>query len=122
MAAVLALLLVASSAFANSELLRMARDASQWPMANGNYQGWNYSALDQINTYNVQNLQVKWTLQLGVTDSLEAPPIVVGNTMYVLTPKPNTVYALDLAREQGFDARVFGNEADARIWLRHGVL
>jgi len=99
MAAVLALLLVASSAFANSELLRMARDASQWPMANGNYQGWNYSALDQINTYNVQNLQVKWTLQLGVTDSLEAPPIVVGNTMYVLTPKPNTVYALDLARE-----------------------
>ena len=27
-----------------------------------------------------------------------------------------------LAREQGFDARVFGNEADARIWLRHGAL
>jgi len=26
-----------------------------------------------------------------------------------------------LAREQGFDARVFGNEADARVWLRHGV-
>lgn len=26
-----------------------------------------------------------------------------------------------LAREQGFDARVFGNEADARIWLRHGT-
>lgn len=26
-----------------------------------------------------------------------------------------------LAREQGFDARVFGNEDDARIWLRHGA-
>ena len=26
-----------------------------------------------------------------------------------------------LARERGFDARVFGNEADARIWLRHGM-
>ena len=26
-----------------------------------------------------------------------------------------------LAREQGFDARVFGNEGDARIWLRHGT-
>ena len=26
-----------------------------------------------------------------------------------------------LAREQGFDARVFGNEDDARIWLRHGT-
>ena len=26
-----------------------------------------------------------------------------------------------LAREQGFDARVFGNEDTARIWLRHGA-
>ena len=24
------------------------------------------------------------------------------------------------AREQGFNARVFGNEADAAVWLRHG--
>ena len=87
------------TASANPELLRMHRDASHWPMANGNYQGWNFSRLDQITSYNVKNLQVKWTLQLGVTDSLEAPPIVVGNTMYILTPKPNTVYALDLARE-----------------------
>jgi ketopantoate hydroxymethyltransferase len=26
-----------------------------------------------------------------------------------------------LAREQGFDARVFGNETDASLWLRHGL-
>lgn len=26
-----------------------------------------------------------------------------------------------LAREQGFEVRVFGNEADAAVWLRHGV-
>ena len=26
-----------------------------------------------------------------------------------------------LAREYGFHVRVFGNEADARIWLRHGI-
>lgn len=26
-----------------------------------------------------------------------------------------------LAREQGFDVRVFGDEQAARIWLRHGV-
>lgn len=26
-----------------------------------------------------------------------------------------------LARERGFDVRVFGNEGDARIWLRHGT-
>ena len=95
----LALLLTVGAAFANAELIRIQRDAGQWVMANGNYQGWNYSTLNQITSYNVKNLQVKWTLQLGVTDSLEAPPIVVGNTMYILTPKPNTVYALDLTRE-----------------------
>ncbi|MBX3140597.1 MAG: PQQ-dependent dehydrogenase, methanol/ethanol family [Trueperaceae bacterium] len=95
----LAVLLTVGAAFANAELIRIQRDAGQWVMANGNYQGWNYSTLNQITSYNVKNLQVKWTLQLGVTDSLEAPPIVVGNTMYILTPKPNTVYALDLTRE-----------------------
>ncbi|HET8985959.1 MAG TPA: PQQ-binding-like beta-propeller repeat protein, partial [Trueperaceae bacterium] len=90
---------ILSSAFANSEILRIQRDAGQVPMANVNYAGWNYSPLDRINTFNVNNLEVKWTFQLGVTDSLEAPPIVIGNTMYILTPKPNTVYALDLANE-----------------------
>lgn len=99
LALALAVLLTLGAASANAELLRIQRDASQWAMANGNYQGWNYSPLSQITNYNVKNLQVKWTLQLGVTDSLEAPPIVIGNTMYILTPKPNTVYALDLARE-----------------------
>ncbi len=99
LALALAVLLTLGAASANAELLRIQRDASQWAMANGNYQGWNYSPLSQITNYNVKNLQVKWTLQLGVTDSLEAPPLVIGNTMYILTPKPNTVYALDLARE-----------------------
>lgn len=30
-------------------------------------------------------------------------------------------YGEILAREQGFDARVFGNETAARVWLRHGM-
>src|SRR5690606_33834253 len=84
------------TAMANQDLLRIQQDPGQVPMANVNYQGTNFSPLDRINTYNVRNLQVQWTFQLGVTDSLEAPPIVVGDTMYILTPKPNTVYAIDL--------------------------
>lgn len=96
----LALCLAALSiAFANDELKSLQNDPSQWVMSNGNYNGWNYSPLDRINRYNVQNLQVKWTLQIGVTDSLEAEPLVIGNTMYILTPKPNTIYALDLERD-----------------------
>src|SRR5690554_5771318 len=84
------------TAMANDDLLRLQQSPGQVAMPNVNYQGHNFSPLDRINTFNVRNLQVKWTFQLGVTDSLEAPPLVVGNTMYVLTPKPNTVYAIDL--------------------------
>ncbi|QIL20463.1 hypothetical protein [Thermomonas sp. HDW16] len=34
---------------------------------------------------------------------------------------PEVEYGEILARERGFDARVFGSEAAARIWLRHGI-
>jgi PQQ-dependent dehydrogenase (methanol/ethanol family) len=84
------------TAMANQDLLRIQQDPGQVAMANVNYNGNNFSPLDRINTFNVRNLQVKWTFQLGVTDSMEAPPLVVGDTMYLLTPKPNTVYAIDL--------------------------
>ena len=34
---------------------------------------------------------------------------------------PEVEFGEILAREQGFDARVFGNETDATMWLRHGM-
>ena len=74
-------------------------DPSQWVMPNANYAGWNYSPLDQINVDNVQNLAMSWTVQLGIQDSHEASPLVIGDTMYIATPKPNYVYALDLVRQ-----------------------
>ncbi|HEX7038731.1 MAG TPA: PQQ-dependent dehydrogenase, methanol/ethanol family [Trueperaceae bacterium] len=97
------LLLVAAAAlgltawaFANEDQLRLQQDPANWPINNGNYAGWNYSPLDQINTSNVQDLVVAWTFQTGILDNHEAEPLVVGDTMYLVTPKPNTVYALDL--------------------------
>jgi len=86
-------------AVAHKELLTLETDPAQWVMPNGNYAGWNYSALDQINLANVQNLSVAWTFQLGILDTHEASPLVVGDTMYIVTPKPNYVYALDLRRD-----------------------
>ncbi|MCC6735983.1 MAG: PQQ-binding-like beta-propeller repeat protein [Bauldia sp.] len=61
-----------------------------------NYAGWNYSTLDQITLDNVNQLQIAWTWQVGILDSHEAPPLVIGDTMYIVSPKPNYVYALDL--------------------------
>jgi PQQ-dependent dehydrogenase (methanol/ethanol family) len=68
----------------------------QWVMPAKNYASTRYSGLDQINTENVKNLKVAWTFSTGVDRGQEAAPIVVGNTMYVVTPYPNILYALDL--------------------------
>src|SRR5205814_6225514 len=70
----------------------------QWTMPGKNYQLTRYSGLDQINTDNAKNLQVAWTFSTGVNRGHEAPPIVVGKTMYVVTPFPNLLYALDLEK------------------------
>ena len=74
-------------------------DPSQWVMPNANYAGWNYNSLDEINVDNVETLEMAWTMQLGIQDSHEASPLVIGDTMYIVTPKPNYVYALDLTRQ-----------------------
>ena len=63
-----------------------------------NYASTRYSGLDEINTENVKHLQVAFTFSTGVNRGQEAPPIVVDNTMYVLSPYPNVLYALDLTK------------------------
>src|ERR1700710_139757 len=68
----------------------------QWTMPAKNYQGTRYSGLDQINATNAKDLKVAWTFSTGVNRGHEAAPIVVGDSMYVVTPFPNILYALDL--------------------------
>jgi PQQ-dependent dehydrogenase (methanol/ethanol family) len=71
----------------------------QWTMQNKNYASTRYSGLDQVNAGNIKNLKVAWTFSTGVLRGHEGAPLVVGNTMYVHTPFPNIVYALDLTKE-----------------------
>ena len=87
-------------------------------MPNGNYAGWNYSPLDQINVDNVENLAMAWTMQLGIQDSFEASPLVIGDTMYLVTPKPNHVYALDLTRQGAIKWEFRPEFADFEMTLR----
>jgi len=70
----------------------------QWLMPAKNYASTRYSGLDEINAENVKNLKVAWTFSTGVNRGQEAAPIVVGSTMYVVTPYPNILYALDLTK------------------------
>ncbi len=89
----------AGSAVANDELQSMMGDPNQWVIQTGDYSNHRYSELNQINKDNVGDLQVAWTFSTGVLRGHEGAPLVVGDTMYVHTPFPNIVYALDLADE-----------------------
>ncbi|ASY66877.1 Methanol dehydrogenase large subunit protein (plasmid) [Sinorhizobium sojae CCBAU 05684] len=86
-------------ALANSELQKHIDDPNQWAIQTGDYANLRYSKLDQINKDNVGKLQVAWTFSTGVLRGHEGSPLVVGDMMYVHTPFPNTVYALDLSKE-----------------------
>jgi PQQ-dependent dehydrogenase (methanol/ethanol family) len=69
-----------------------------WVRAAKDYASTRYSTLDQITPESVKQLGVKVTFSTGTTAGHEAAPIVVNNTMYVVTPWPNVLYALDLTK------------------------
>jgi PQQ-dependent dehydrogenase (methanol/ethanol family) len=99
-AALLAYLLAGSQAMGQSPpvVSGSARPPdADWPIAAKDASNQRYSRLDQITAENVKTLKVAWTFNPGVTTGNEAAPIVVGSTMYVPTPFPNVLYALDLA-------------------------
>jgi len=61
-------------------------EPENWLMTRGNYQGWSYSELDQINTENVKKLVPVWSYATGVDSGHEAPPIVNNGVMFVSAP------------------------------------
>jgi PQQ-dependent dehydrogenase (methanol/ethanol family) len=73
----------------------------QWPMVGKDYQNRRFSGLDQVTTANVAQLKVAWTFSTGVNKGHEGPPLVVNDTLYVVTPFPNNAYAFDLHNPGG---------------------
>jgi PQQ-dependent dehydrogenase (methanol/ethanol family) len=92
----LALAAYAGPTLANDELIKLEKDPKQWVMQTGNYANQRYSELNQITKDNVGKLQVAWTFSTGVLRGHEGGPLIVGDVMFVHTPFPNIVYALDL--------------------------
>ena len=73
-------------------------DDGNWTMPGKDYASTRFSALNQVTPANVGKLQVAFTFSTGTTEGFEAPPLVVNNTMYVVAPWPNNVFALDLTK------------------------
>jgi PQQ-dependent dehydrogenase (methanol/ethanol family) len=74
-------------------------DDGQWSMPAKDFASWRFSSLNEINTDNVKNLKLAWSFSTGVLRGHEAAPIIANNTMYVVTPYPNILYALDLTKD-----------------------
>ncbi len=87
---------MAGTAFGNAELMKLEKDPNQWVMWGGQYSGTRYSELNQINSKNAQDLQVAWTFSTGVLRGHEGGPLIIGDTMYLHTPFPNKVFAINL--------------------------
>src|SRR4051812_38711093 len=134
-AATLALLLGCTPHARTDRAVPADASASEWPAYGGDLLGSRHSRLTQIDTSNVARLAVAWTYHTGEVApavptrpprSLEATPIVVDGTMYLITPLGRIV-ALDAesGRERWvFDARVdrsigFGDHTSRGVstWL-----
>ncbi len=76
-----------------------ARDDGQWTMPGKDYAATRYSGLTSITSSNVRGLRPVWSFSTGVLAGHEGQPLVVNNTMYVVTPFPNVLYAFDLTQE-----------------------
>jgi PQQ-dependent dehydrogenase (methanol/ethanol family) len=88
-------LLAPAFSTANPELIELMGDPDNWAIWGGDYGGQRYSKLDQINAQNVGDLRVAWTFSTGVLRGHEGGPLVIGDTVYIHTPFPNKVFAIN---------------------------
>src|SRR5467141_1074330 len=86
----------------------------EWRMPAGDYGNLRYSTLDTINTTNAMNLHVVTTFSTGIPHGHEGQPLVFGNTMYVVTPFPNSLIAVDLTKSGGAVKWIYEPHPDPR--------
>lgn len=74
-------------------------EEGQWTMPAKDYANTRYSGLKEITGENAKSLRPVWTFSTGVLGGHEGQPLMVNNTLYVVTPYPNVLYAFDLTQE-----------------------
>jgi lanthanide-dependent methanol dehydrogenase len=85
-----------------------------WLLPNGDLANTRYSPLDRINTANVVNLHPVTSMTTGVPHGHEGGPLVVNDTMYIVTPFPNNLLAVDLTKPGGALKWTFEPHPDPR--------
>jgi lanthanide-dependent methanol dehydrogenase len=90
------LLVLPTMAMANADVEKNIANSKNWAMQAGDMYNQRYSKLNQINTKNVGKMQVAWTFSTGVLRGHEGSPLVIDGKMYLHSPFPNKVFAVDL--------------------------
>ncbi|HEY2645765.1 MAG TPA: PQQ-binding-like beta-propeller repeat protein, partial [Candidatus Acidoferrales bacterium] len=70
-------------------------DPADWLIVRGNYQGWNHSALMQINRENAKDLRLVWEWNMNDSGAANEPTPLVHNGIIYLVNTDNIVQALD---------------------------
>lgn len=91
-----AMLATPQLANANADVEKNIANSKNWATQAGDMYNQRYSKLNQINTGNVGKMQVAWTFSTGVLRGHEGSPLVVDGKMYLHSPFPNKVFAIDL--------------------------
>lgn len=71
---------------------------AEWTVPGGDPQSTRYSTLSQITTENVKTLKPEFSFSTSQSGTHEGQPLVVGSVMYVVTPFPHRLIALDLTK------------------------
>jgi PQQ-dependent dehydrogenase (methanol/ethanol family) len=87
-----------ASVYSHPALAALQPGDGDWPMPAHDYASTRFSPLDEITPANAAKLDLAFSFSTGVEKGHEAAPVIVGDTMYVVTPFPNYVYAFDLTK------------------------
>ncbi|HEV2522810.1 MAG TPA: PQQ-binding-like beta-propeller repeat protein [Candidatus Acidoferrales bacterium] len=78
-----------------SDEMLLKPDPADWLIVRGSYQGWNHSALAQINRDNVKDLRLVWSWNMNDSAAANEPTPLVHNGIIYLTNTDNIIQALD---------------------------
>lgn len=93
-------LAVSGVATGDADLDAVASNPENWAMPAGNELNHRFSSLAQINPRNIGKLRVAWTFSTGVLRGHEGNPLVIGHMIYIHSPFPNNVVAIDLETQK----------------------
>jgi PQQ-dependent dehydrogenase (methanol/ethanol family) len=78
-----------------TEEMLLKPDPADWLIVRGGYQGWNHSALAQINRDNVKDLRLVWEWNMNDSNAANEPTPLVHNGIIYLINTDNILQALD---------------------------